>query len=70
MRGKRNGKHCLYSLYIYTRHNECCAIIEFHFVDFSQPLYEQRNKKPWETISIAENERKENCEIKKAFQNK
>ena len=30
-------------------------------------LYEQRNEKSWETISIAENEREENCEIGKAF---
>ena len=54
-------------------HNVCCALIEIHYVDFDQPQtrhYEQRDKRSWETISIAGNEREENCEIGKAFQNK
>ena len=55
------------------RHNVSCVLIEIYYVVFNQPQtrhYEQRNKRSWETISIAENEREENCEIGKAFQNK
>ena len=55
------------------RHNVCCVSIENHYVDFDQPQtrhYEQRNKRSWETISIAENERKKIFEIGKAFQTK
>ena len=70
MRSK--GKKKKYS-YMCTRHNVCCILIKIHFVDFDQPQtrhYEQRNKRSWETISVAENEREENYEIGKAFQNK
>ena len=70
MYGKRRKKQYLY---IYTRHNKCCVLIEIRYVDFDQPQtrhYEQRNKRSWETISIAENEREENCKIEKAFRNK
>ena len=54
------------------RHVICCIIIETHLVDFDQPQtcdYEQRNERSWEMISIADNERKENCKVEKAFQN-
>ena len=56
-----------------THHNVCCVLIKVHYVDFDQPQtrhYEQRNKRAWKTISVAENEREENYEIRKAFQNK
>ena len=49
-------------LYMCMRHNACCVLIEIHFVDFDQPLtrhYEQKNKRFWKTISIAENKREE-----------
>ena len=52
------------------RHNVCCVIIEIDYVDFDQPQtrhYEQRNKRSWETISIAGNVREENCEIERHF---
>ena len=55
------------------RHNVSYVLIEIHYMDCDQPQtrhYKQRNKRSWETISIAENERDENCEIGKAFQNK
>ena len=70
MRSK--GKKKQY-VYMCMRHNVCCVLIEIHCVDFNQPQtrhYEQRNKRFWETISIAGNEREENCKIGKAFQNK
>ena len=70
MRSKEKKKQYLY---ICMRHNVCCVIIKIHYVDFDRPQtrhYEQKNKRSWETISKAENERKENCEIGKAFQNK
>ena len=60
-------------LYICMRNNVCCVLIEIHYVNFDQSRtrhYAQRNKRSWETISISENEREENCEIGKAFQNK
>ena len=60
-------------LYMGVRYNVCCVLIEIHYVDFDQPqtrYYEQRNRISWETISIAGDERKENCKIGKAFQNK
>ena len=55
------------------RHNVCRVLIKIHYVDFDQLQtrhYEQRNKRSWETISIAGNEWEENCEIGNAFQNK
>ena len=70
MRSKGKKKQYLYTC---MRHNVRCVLIEIHNEDFDQPqtrLYEQRNKRSWETISIAENEREENCEIGKKFQNK
>ena len=69
---RRKGKKKQY-LYMCTCHNVCCVLIEIHYVDFDQPQtyhYEQRNKRSWETVSKAENEREENCEIEKTFQNK
>ena len=55
------------------RHNVSCVLIEIHYVDFDQPQtrhYEKRNKRSWETISKAEKESEENCEIGKVFQNR
>ena len=55
------------------RHNVCSVLIEIHYVDFDQSQtrhYEQRSNRSWETTSIEGNEREENCEIGKAFQNK
>ena len=46
-------------------------MIETHYENFNQPqtrLYEQRNERSWEIISIADNEREENYKVK-AFQN-
>ena len=48
-------------IYVYT---------SYDFDQLQTRHYEQRNKRSLETISVAENERKENCEIGKAFQNK
>ena len=70
MRSKGRKKQYLH---ICRRHNVCCIVIKIHRVDFNQPQtrhYKQRNKRSWETISIAENEKEENCEIKKSFKNK
>ena len=70
MRSKRKKKEYLYMCMC---HNVCCVLIEIHYMDFDQPQtrhYEQRNKRSWETKSEAGNEREENCEIGKAFQNK
>ena len=41
-------------------------------MDFDQPQtrhYEQRNKRSWEILPIADNEREENCKVEKAFEN-
>ena len=60
-------------LYICTRHNVFCELIEIHYQNFNQPQtrdYKQKNKKSLETTSIAENKREKNCKIEKAFQNK
>ena len=70
MRDKERKKHYLY---VCTRHTACRILIEIRYEGFDQPQtrhYEQRNKRSSETISILENEREENCEIEKTFQNK
>ena len=60
-------------LYMRMRHNVCCVLIEIHCVNFDQAQtrhYERKNKRSRETLSMTGNEREENCEIGKAFQNK
>ena len=52
------------------RHNVCCVIVETHYAGFDYYVaFKQTKKRSWEIISIACNERKENCKVEKAFLN-